>query len=259
MSTSAYDPERLNAMLTRLKLTAIRARLDSLLEEAARGELNLREALAYLCEAEIAHKDQRRIQMGLSIAKLPFVRTLEHHRLRLRGPTRRRPGTAARARHRALDRQWRRGAATRPARCRQDPPRRRLGPRVHRARLLGAVHHRHRADERAQPGTGARKAGSTSGSAITPSPGPPAAHRRRAGLSAAGGARRATCAGLPTRLPTLRARQLAGDLQPQRRRAAGMAGARSSATLSLPPPSSHPPDSCTDALALVQPRDHHPW
>jgi DNA replication protein DnaC len=77
MSTLAYDPERLDAMLTRLKLTAIRERLDSLLEEAARGELNLREALAYLCEAEIAHKDQRRIQMGLSIAKFPYVRTLE--------------------------------------------------------------------------------------------------------------------------------------------------------------------------------------
>ena len=77
MSTRAYDPERLDAMLTRLKLTAIRDRLDSLLEEAARGELNLREALAYLCEAEVAHKDQRRIQMGLSIAKFPFVRTLE--------------------------------------------------------------------------------------------------------------------------------------------------------------------------------------
>ena len=77
MSAIAYDPERLDAMLTRLKLTAIRDRLDSLLEEAARGELNLREALAYLCEAEVAHKDQRRIQMGLSIAKFPFVRTLE--------------------------------------------------------------------------------------------------------------------------------------------------------------------------------------
>jgi len=77
MSAIAYDPEHLDAMLTRLKLTAIRDRLDSLLDEAARGELNLREALAYLCEAEVAHKDQRRIQMGLSIAKFPFVRTLE--------------------------------------------------------------------------------------------------------------------------------------------------------------------------------------
>jgi DNA replication protein DnaC len=77
MSPLAYDPERLPAMLTRLKLTAVRDRLDSLLDEAARGELNLREALAFLCEAEIAHKDQRRIRMGLSIAKFPFVRTLD--------------------------------------------------------------------------------------------------------------------------------------------------------------------------------------
>lgn len=77
MSPIAYDPERLPAMLTRLKLTAVRDRLDSLLDEAARGELNLREALALLCEAEIAHKDQRRIRMGLSIAKFPSVRTLE--------------------------------------------------------------------------------------------------------------------------------------------------------------------------------------
>ena len=77
MSPSAYDPERLNTMLTRLKLTAVRDRLDNLLDEAARGGLNLREALAFLCEAEIAHKDQRRIQMGLSIAKFPYVRTLD--------------------------------------------------------------------------------------------------------------------------------------------------------------------------------------
>ena len=70
-------PEHLDAMLTRLKLTAMRERLDTLLDEAARAQMTLREALAYLCQAEIAHKDQRRIQMGLSIAKFPFVRTLE--------------------------------------------------------------------------------------------------------------------------------------------------------------------------------------
>jgi len=69
--------ERLEAMLTRLKLTAVRDRLDALLEEAARQDLNLREALAFLCEAEIARKDQRRITMGTNIAKFPYVRTLE--------------------------------------------------------------------------------------------------------------------------------------------------------------------------------------
>lgn len=71
------DHERLIAHLTRLKLTAIRDQLDSLLDEAARQDLNLREALAFLCEAEVARKDQRRIRMGTSIAKFPAVRTLD--------------------------------------------------------------------------------------------------------------------------------------------------------------------------------------
>jgi DNA replication protein DnaC len=64
-------------MLTRLKLTAIRDQLPSLLDEAARRELTLLDTLRFLCEAEIARKDHRRIQMGLSIAKFPCVRTLE--------------------------------------------------------------------------------------------------------------------------------------------------------------------------------------
>jgi DNA replication protein DnaC len=63
-------------MLTRLKLTAIRDQLDSLLDEVSRKDLTLREALAVLCEREIARKDERRIEMGLSIAKFPFVREL---------------------------------------------------------------------------------------------------------------------------------------------------------------------------------------
>ncbi|WP_227644466.1 IS21-like element helper ATPase IstB [Halomonas beimenensis] len=71
------DIEHLDAMPTRLKLTAIRERLDALLDEAARRELTLRETLSYLCEQEVAHKAQRRIQMGLSIARFPFLRTLE--------------------------------------------------------------------------------------------------------------------------------------------------------------------------------------
>ena len=71
------DQERMEAMLTRLKLTGIRDQLDNLLDEAARKDLTLREALGYLLEAEIARKDQRRFAMGLSIARFPFVRTLE--------------------------------------------------------------------------------------------------------------------------------------------------------------------------------------
>jgi len=71
--------DMLSPMLTRLKLTAIRDRLDTLLDEAARRDLSLREALAFLCEAEIARKDQRRIAMALSIAKFPALRTIEDY------------------------------------------------------------------------------------------------------------------------------------------------------------------------------------
>ncbi|MFA4974969.1 MAG: IS21-like element helper ATPase IstB [bacterium] len=71
------DLDTLTPMLTRLKLTAMRDQLDTLLDEASRRDLSLREALAFLCEAEIARKDQRRIAMGLSIAKFPAVRTID--------------------------------------------------------------------------------------------------------------------------------------------------------------------------------------
>jgi len=69
-------PDRLNDMLTRLKLTAIRDQLDGLLDEAGRQELNLRETLVLLCEREITRKDERRIEMTLKLARFPFVRDL---------------------------------------------------------------------------------------------------------------------------------------------------------------------------------------
>jgi len=71
------DHEHLVSMLTRLKLTAIRDNLDSFLDEAGRQDMTLREALAFLCEREVARKDERRVRMGMSIAKFPAVRTLE--------------------------------------------------------------------------------------------------------------------------------------------------------------------------------------
>ena len=73
----SIDNDHLAGMLTRLKLTAIRDQLDTLLDEAARRDMNLRETVKFLCEAEIACKDQRRIRMATSIAKFPFVRTLD--------------------------------------------------------------------------------------------------------------------------------------------------------------------------------------
>jgi DNA replication protein DnaC len=63
-------------MLTRLKLTAVRDQLDSLLDEAARRELTIRESLALLCEREIARKDSRRIEMAVGLARFPYARDL---------------------------------------------------------------------------------------------------------------------------------------------------------------------------------------
>ena len=73
----AVDHEALLAMLSRLQLTAIRDQLDSLLDQAARNDLTHREALAFLCEREVARKDQRRIEMALKIAHFPCVRDLD--------------------------------------------------------------------------------------------------------------------------------------------------------------------------------------
>jgi len=73
--SNILDP--LPAMLTRLKLTAMRDQLDTLLDEAVRKDMTLRDTLSFLCEAEIARKDQRRIAMAMSIAKFPAIRTLE--------------------------------------------------------------------------------------------------------------------------------------------------------------------------------------
>jgi DNA replication protein DnaC len=69
--------DALPEMLARLKLRAIREGLDGLLADAARRELSLREALALLRDAEMRRREERRIQMGTSIAKFPFVRTLD--------------------------------------------------------------------------------------------------------------------------------------------------------------------------------------
>src|ERR1700758_1603507 len=71
------DQEGLLSALSRLKLTAIRDQLDSLLDEAAKRELTLREALAFLVEREVARKDERRIEMAGKIAHFPMVRALD--------------------------------------------------------------------------------------------------------------------------------------------------------------------------------------
>ena len=61
---AAVDHEALVTMLDRLKLTAIRDQLDTLLDEAARSKISLREALAFHAGREIARRDERRIGMA---------------------------------------------------------------------------------------------------------------------------------------------------------------------------------------------------
>jgi hypothetical protein len=56
--------EELDSMLSRVRLGAIREQVDGLLEEAAQRQLNLRETLAWLCAAEVASKEQRRLSMA---------------------------------------------------------------------------------------------------------------------------------------------------------------------------------------------------
>jgi DNA replication protein DnaC len=71
------DQATLDGWLTRLHLTAIRDQLDSLLDDASRRELTLRETLAMLCEREIARRNERRIEMASKIAHFPAVRELD--------------------------------------------------------------------------------------------------------------------------------------------------------------------------------------
>ena len=47
------EHDHLITMLNRLKLTALRDQLDSLVDEAGRRELTIRDALALFCEREI--------------------------------------------------------------------------------------------------------------------------------------------------------------------------------------------------------------
>ena len=67
------DPQFANTKIvlnSGLPEVAIRDQLDTLLDEAARSEMNLREALTFLAEREIARRDARRI--GMATVLLPF-------------------------------------------------------------------------------------------------------------------------------------------------------------------------------------------
>ena len=72
----AHAHDHLTALLDRLKLTVLRDQLDSLIDEAGRRDLTIREALTLFCEREVARRDQRRIDMSFGLARFPFVRDL---------------------------------------------------------------------------------------------------------------------------------------------------------------------------------------
>ena len=65
----SLDRQALPEMLTRLHLTAIRDQLDSLLDEAAKREFSLREAVAFLCEREVGRRNERRITSNRSVGE----------------------------------------------------------------------------------------------------------------------------------------------------------------------------------------------
>jgi DNA replication protein DnaC len=73
---AAASADRLDAMLTRLKLGVIRDQIDTLLDEAVRGDLSMRETLMLLFERELARRDHRRIEMAIGLARFPFVRDM---------------------------------------------------------------------------------------------------------------------------------------------------------------------------------------
>ena len=70
------DHDHLTALPGRLKLTALRDQLDTLIDEAGRRDLTIRAALTMFCEREVARRVQRRIDMSFGLARFPFVRDL---------------------------------------------------------------------------------------------------------------------------------------------------------------------------------------
>ena len=113
-------PDPLTAMLERLKLTALRDRLDNLLDDASRREMSFRETLGYLLAAEIGHRDERRTRMATGIAKFPLRRAPSTASTSPPSP-RSTPAKSATSPPAAGDRQRRRAAGARAAGRRQDP------------------------------------------------------------------------------------------------------------------------------------------
>lgn len=206
---TTVDHDMLIATLDRLKLTAIRDQLDTLLDEAARSKMNLREALGFLVSREIARRDERRISMSSKLAQFPFVReldgfdyeaqpSLDQEQIRKLRPA---AGSRTVTRFCSWGRPERANASCRQPRPRGDPP-----------ELQRAVHHGGHAGGDAGQGSCrqlARQAVDAPVAAET-------AHHRRTGLSAFRGQRCPFV--LPSRVAALREGIDPDHLQSLRRR-----------------------------------------
>lgn len=69
--------ERLTEHLTRLRLFKSRERLEALLQQAAAEELSYADFLERVLGEEVASKTAKNISMRTSLARFPFVKTLE--------------------------------------------------------------------------------------------------------------------------------------------------------------------------------------
>jgi len=69
--------ERLRDQLTRLRLLKIRERLDALLQDAAAQDLSYADFLDQVLGEEVASKAAKNITMRTSLARFPFVKSLE--------------------------------------------------------------------------------------------------------------------------------------------------------------------------------------
>lgn len=71
------NTENLEAMLSELRLSTLRDRLDNLLDEATRNGYTHRELLAFLASEELGSKRSKRVTMGTTMARFPYKRSLD--------------------------------------------------------------------------------------------------------------------------------------------------------------------------------------
>ncbi len=69
--------DRIESSLTRLRLSRIREILDRVLKASEKQDKSYLTFLDELLEEEVAHKEQRRIEIALKISGLPFIKSID--------------------------------------------------------------------------------------------------------------------------------------------------------------------------------------